>query len=252
MRCKFCDVPKYGYHGNATIADLEYQIETIIAGEDVRNTDRFNVHYARMGEPTFNWDVIVFTALRLDKLVKESGLCAETIHPVVSTMCPSSNKSLASYLDQWCQLKSLRNGEAGLQLSINSTNPAQRDRQFAGMSLSLEDISMIADFLPNPIGRKYTLNFAVTDETIIDARYLSMLFSKDKFIVKLTPIHKTKSAESNGFDVSTSYDSYDVYKKFEEPLLELGWDVIVFVPSEEEDSDRITCGNAIIAGAIDG
>lgn len=251
MRCRFCDVPKYGYHGNATIADLEYQIDTIISGENVRDTERFNVHYARMGEPTFNWDVIVFTALRLDNLVEESGLCAKTIHPVVSTMCPASNKGLASYLDQWCQIKSLRNGEAGLQLSINSTSHLQRDRQFAGMALPLEDIAKIADSLPDPIGRKYTLNFAVTDETILDAQYLSLLFSKEKFIVKLTPIHKTKSAESNGFDVSTSYGSYDVYKQFEEPLLELGWDVIVFVPSEEEDSDRITCGNAIISGAND-
>lgn len=40
---------------------------------------------------------------------------------------------------------------------------------------------------------------------------------------------------------------YDVYRQFEQPLLDLGWDVIVFVPSLEEDSDRITCGNALIS-----
>ena len=38
-----------------------------------------------------------------------------------------------------------------------------------------------------------------------------------------------------------------VYRQFEEPLLEEGWDVIVFVPSKEEDKDRITCGNALIS-----
>ena len=38
-----------------------------------------------------------------------------------------------------------------------------------------------------------------------------------------------------------------MYKKFESPLLEYGWDVIVFVPSKEEDEDRITCGNALIS-----
>ena len=27
------------------------------------------------------------------------------------------------------------------------------------------------------------------------------------------------------------------------------WDVIVFVPSKEEDSDRITCGNALISNS---
>ena len=44
-----------------------------------------------------------------------------------------------------------------------------------------------------------------------------------------------------------SYTDYDVYRKFEQPLLDEGWNVIVFVPSKEEDSDRITCGNALIA-----
>ena len=97
-----------------------------------------------------------------------------------------------------------------------------------------------------PNGRKYTLNFPVTAQTILDAKRLSELFDKDKFIVKITPIHETNSAIENGFEV-TGYADYDVYRKFEQPLLEEGWDVIVFVPSKEEDSDRITCGNALIS-----
>lgn len=44
-----------------------------------------------------------------------------------------------------------------------------------------------------------------------------------------------------------SNSDYDVYRRFEQPLLKEGWDVIVFVPSKEEDSDRITCGNALIS-----
>ena len=105
----------------------------------------------------------------------------------------------------------------------------------------------MAKTLPQPIGRKYTLNFAVTKDTILDAERLTQLFDPKKFIVKITPIHETKSAVKNGFDVTTSYDDYDVYRQFERPLVEMGWDVIVFVPSHEEDSDRITCGNALIA-----
>ena len=76
---------------------------------------------------------------------------------------------------------------------------------------------------------------------------MSRLFDKEKFIVKITPIHKTNSAIKNGFGVTTEYTDYDVYRDFEKPLLEEGWQVIVFVPSEEEDSDRITCGNALIS-----
>ena len=39
----------------------------------------------------------------------------------------------------------------------------------------------------------------------------------------------------------------DVYEEFEQPLVDAGWDVLVFIPSKEEDSDRITCGNSLIA-----
>ena len=93
-----------------------------------------------------------------------------------------------------------------------------------------------------PVGRKYTLNFPVTSQTILDAK--SKLFDREKFIVKkITPIHETASAIENGFQVT----DYDVYRRFKQPLLKEGWDVIVFVPSKEEDSDRITCGNALIS-----
>lgn len=104
----------------------------------------------------------------------------------------------------------------------------------------------MASRLPMPKGRKYTLNFPVTAQTILDAKELSRLFDKEKFIVKIIPIHETASAVENGFEV-TGYSDYNVYRQFEQPLLEEGWDVIVFVPSKEEDSDRITCGNALIS-----
>ena len=36
------------------------------------------------------------------------------------------------------------------------------------------------------------------------------------------------------------------YEQFEQPLVDAGWEVIIFVPSEEEDKDRITCGNSLL------
>ena len=247
MKCKFCDCPRFGFHGNATVHELAYEIQTILEGETIDHTERFNVHFARMGEPTFNWNVIDFAKNVLKPLVGKY-IKAKTIHPVVSTMLPKSNKMLEEFILNWCNIKNEEyNGEAGLQFSINSTDDEQRNDQFNGMSLSLAEISDLAKKLPMPNGRKYTLNFAVTASTILDAKRLSELFDKNKFIVKITPIHETNSAITNGFDVTTSYTDYDVYREFEQPLVAEGWDVIVFVPSKEEDSDRITCGNALIA-----
>ena len=247
MKCKFCDCPKFGFYGNASIKDMIYEITTILKNEEVKSTERFNVHFARMGEPTFNLGVLLFAERYLRPLVLEH-IKADTIHPVISTMLPKGNKNLEDFLLKWCSIKNeTYNGEAGLQFSINSTDEKQRAERFNGMSLSLEEISALAAKLPMPKGRKYTLNFAVTANTILDAKELSRLFDKEKFIVKITPIHETNSAVQNGFDVTTSYTDYDVYREFEKPLLEEGWQVIVFVPSKEEDSDRITCGNALIS-----
>lgn len=247
MKCQFCDCPKYGFHGNASLEDLRYEILTILQNESIKETDRFNVHFARMGEPTFNRNVLYFTEFDLREMVGRQ-IAAKTIHPVVSTMLPRSNKHLLYFIHEWCRIKNeVYNGEAGLQFSINSTDEDQRREQFNGMSLSLAEISELAKDLPMPIGRKYTLNFAVTADTILDADELTRLFDKDKFIVKITPIHKTNAAVKNGFGITTEYTDYNVYRKFEQPLIEAEWDVIVFVPSEEEDSDRITCGNALIS-----
>lgn len=246
MECKFCDVPKFGFYGNVSIEEMEWQIRNIIKNETVRNTDRFNVHFARMGEPTWNDDVLAF-GIVLKEVVKSCGLIAKTVHPVVSTMLPRANRKLENFIQTWCGIKNdFYGGEAGLQFSINSTNDEQRRELFDNKSHSLATISEMASRLPMPKGRKYTLNFPVTAQTILDAKELSRLFDKEKFIVKITPIHETASAVENGFEV-TGYSDYNVYRQFEQPLLEEGWDVIVFVPSKEEDADRITCGNALIS-----
>lgn len=190
MKCKFCDVHKFGFYGNVSRELLKYQIKTIIQNEKVYRTKRFNVHYARMGEPTFNRNVLDFTVYDLDMLVRMSELEAETIHPVISTMLPANNLNLVNFILDWCFIKNkIRCGEAGLQFSINSTDDKQRDIQFEGMTTDLRKIAFLADTLPAPVGRKYTLNFAVTKDTILDAKKLTALFDKDKFIVKITPIH---------------------------------------------------------------
>ena len=115
---------------------------------------------------------------------------------------------------------------------------------FDNCSRSLDEIAEIIKSLPCPKKRKYTLNFAVTSDCNLDPFLMDKYFDKEKCIVKITPIHETKEAVNNGFEI---VKDFDVYEKFEKPLVNHGWDVIVFIPSQEEDSDRITCGNSLIA-----
>lgn len=242
MKCSFCDCHKFGFKGNAFFSELVNQVTTAIAFSGLRSGNRLNLHFARMGEPTFNWDVIS---------------CAETIgtifkpyfkeyHPVVSTMMPKSNKKLYDFLSAWIVSGYSYGGKDGygLQFSINTLNENERNKMFDNKSLSLEEISEIINKLPAPKNRKFTLNFAVTSKSNLNPKLMNKYFDKRRCIVKITPIHETKEAVRNGFEI---IKNFNVYEKFEKPLVDAGWDVIVFIPSQEEDMDRITCGNSLIA-----
>lgn len=252
MKCQFCDCPKVGYHGNASREDLRFQVVHAIRNSGCKHTKRFNLHLARMGEPSLNAMSVLDFLQHYLKCAVTNSMNAEVIHPVFTTMLPKAKeRDLPYILSDFCDIKNGEySGEAGLQLSINSTNEKQRQDLFRGQSCSLQRISEIADCLPMPVGRKYTLNFPVTAETILDPVELSGLFDKDKFIVKITPIHETNEAKEFNLQTQMGYYKYDVYRQFEQPLLEDGWDVIVFIPSIEEDQDRITCGNALLSQMI--
>lgn len=250
MGCKFCDVPKVGAGRNATYNDLKEQVLTAIRQHpEVTRTKRLNIHFARMGEPTWNPSVLDF-GLHLHSEIRPF-LGDSLIHPVISTMLPKNNKNLYQFLSDWVYIKNnIFKGDAGLQFSINSTDDEQRDYLFSGNSLSLVEISEIGKDLPMPIGRKYALNFALADNSIIDGKRLRELFDPEKFMCKITPLHRTASCESNGIATTDGYELFTPYKAVEEDLKANGFDVIVFVPSYDEDNGLITCGNAILSGKL--
>lgn len=249
MNCKFCDVPKVGKGRNATYNDLMGQITTALSMHpEITATKRLNVHFARMGEPSWNNEVLR-CARDLQKAVRPY-VGRSLVHPVISTMLPKTNKNLVSFLQDWVEIKNCDyRGCAGLQFSINSTDDAQREYLFSGNSLSLAEISEIGKLLPDPVGRKYALNFALADDTIIDAKKLANLFNPNKFMVKITPLHKTTACSDNKLQTSGGYDYFTPYKDKEDALKKVGFDVLIFVPSYDEDNGLITCGNAILSGS---
>lgn len=243
MGCRFCDVPKVGPGKNATEQDLIRQVLTgITLHPEVEWTKRLNIHFARMGEPTWNPSVLDAT-----KWLKTHIDPEYRIHPVVSTMMPRRNVWLRTFIHTWMRIKNrLLKGEAGLQLSINSTDESERDEMFCGSACTLEDIGRIMEgIIPN--GRKITLNFAVAGYTI-DPAVLVKYFSPDDYIVKLTPMHKTAACCESDIKTDGDYTTYEPYSAHEEALKAVGYDVLVFIASREEDEGRITCGNAILSG----
>lgn len=241
MGCSFCDVPKVGRGLNATLGDLQKQIISgIQLHPEIKNTKRLNVHFARMGEPTFNPNV-----LDCAKWLKEHIDPEYKVHPVVSTMMPKNNEWLKTFIHTWMRIKNrVYHGEAGLQLSINSTNEDERKKMFSGNAHSLFEIYKIMQGII-PSGRKITLNFALANYEI-EPKTLLDYFSPSDYLIKITPMHKTLACEERGISTIDGYDYYYPYRDIEEKLKIAGYDVIVFIPSKEEDESRITCGNAIL------
>ena len=256
MKCTFCDVPNIDFKGNVEAFDLYDQVYNALqCFPDVTYTERLNIHFARMGDPIFNEDVFkvsrdLATSALKRFLHEDLGLRIEVIHPVLTTSLPKSFNKLEQRIVEWCVIKNEDfRGQAGLQFSINSTSEKQRDEMFSGMQLSLEDFSKITEFMPNPVSRKYCLNFAYSTDFEIDAVKLAHLFDPEKFMCKITPIHNNNACEENGIITIGGYDSYLPYKKPEEDLKNAGFDVLVFVPSMDEEDGLVTCGNAILGGS---
>lgn len=254
MRCTFCDVPNVKWRGNATVEDLKAQLYNALSlFEGVGYTERLNLHFARMGDPIFNASVFEFSRWLVRNKVqikRDTGLSIEVIHPVLTTSLPKKFGKLEERIMEWCSIKNDDyNGQAGFQFSVNSTDADQREEMFGGMQLCLEDFAAIADRMPEPVSRKYCLNFAYSTDFIIDAGVIEHLFDPVKFMCKITPIHNNNACAENDIKTVGGYDSYRPYEQPERDLKEAGFDVLVFVPSIDEEDGLVTCGNAVLGGS---
>jgi 23S rRNA (adenine2503-C2)-methyltransferase len=242
MGCKFCDVPQVGQGENATFNDLINQVKCALSlHPEIKATKRINLHYARMGEPTYN-EFVIESAFYLKGLFDGLGW---GFHPVVSTIIPERDRTIR-FIEDWLTFKYRFNGEAGLQISVNTTDEnIRRETMPHAMSLIKIENTLI-HAIKGLKGRKIALNFALTDAPV-DAKKLRVFFDPKYFMCKITPMHNTKAVIKNGMITDGGYDFYYPYKQVEEDLKAAGFDVLVFIPSKEEDESRITCGNAILA-----
>ena len=63
-------------------------------------------------------------------------------------------------------------------------------------------------------------------------------------------MHKTSSALNNNIQTNGDYTTPEPYEVLADNLRNCGYDVLVFIASNDEDKGLITCGNAILSGSI--
>jgi 23S rRNA (adenine2503-C2)-methyltransferase len=119
---------------------------------------------------------------------------------------------------------------------------------FSGNAMKLETFAKIAEKFEPPVGRKYTLNFALASDYIVDATKLANMFNSEHWMCKITPIHNNEACKANGIETKDGYIGYDSYREVENNLIRAGFDTLVFIPSMDEENGLVTCGNAVLSG----
>ncbi len=238
--CKMCDTGKKYYRNLSTYEILE-EISFLLNRKypDGRiNTKKFKIHFARMGEPALNNNV-------LDVLVKLPNIIKRPFIPCIATTAPRNCKKFFN------ELLGIKNsiytgGYFQLQFSINSTDESTRDKLMPIDKFSLEEISDFGEKWFRERDRKMDLNFACSTDSEIDIDILKNIFDPKKFLVKLTPINETFSSKENDLVSLFEYDNNTIAEKIAEDLRKYGFEVIISISTPEELENHSSCGQAVL------
>lgn len=232
--CKFCDAGG-NYKGRLSTDELLFQIDYLISrkfnGMGLE-TEKFKIQFSRMGEPTFN-SAVLDVLRELKKRYKVRELISS-----LSTVGPLGTDEFFSELLKIKKEQFIDTFQ--LQYSLHSTDTEQRNRL---IPLKKRDFTWLADYgnrFYDEGGKKITLNFALTGETILDPDVLISYFDPSIFLVKATPMNPTYKASRNNLNslITPERDNYPIIDR----LRDIGYEVIVSIGEWEENKIGSNCG----------
>jgi 23S rRNA (adenine2503-C2)-methyltransferase len=191
-----------------------------------------------MGEPSFNKNVLKLLE-DLPELYDIPGFM-----PSLSTIAPQGTESFFSELLEL--KKSLYRDTFQLQFSIHSTDEAQRKSLMPVKKWDFMRMATYGKRFFDEGGKKITLNFALSTDSIIDPKVLRQHFDPDFFLIKLTPVNPTFSARKNRIKslIGDKHDQ-DGRPEIAMKLENAGYGVIVSVGELEENLIGSNCGQYI-------
>ncbi len=237
--CSFCDAGRW-YDGKLAKDEILEQIDFLVRTrfpDKKIATKKFKIQFARMGDPAFNMavlDAIEEIPHRYD---------APTFLPSISTVAPVGCDKFFSRLLDIASKKMTRPFQA--QFSIHSTDQACRDKLIPIRKWSFEKIASYGKKIAEVNEKKVALNFVVAKDIPIDSRVLLNYFDPDSFIIKLTPVNPTLSAQENGIEnmMDKSCSAPRVRQLIED--LQAHYEVIVSFGEAEENKIGSNCGQFV-------
>ncbi len=234
--CPICDAGVQ-YRGILTKEELFNQIDFLVIKyfpDRKIKVKKFKIQFARMGEPSFNQNVLNI----LDEF--SDRYHAPGFIPSISTVAPKGN---ADFFESLIKIKNSRyqSGNFQLQFSIHTTDEKLREEIIPISKWNLNDIAKYGDRFFETGDRKITLNFALAEDSPVDVNILTKYFSPDKFLIKITPLNPTYSVEKNKMKSFVKSDA-DINSELIQDIKSAGFDVILSIGELEENNIGSNCG----------
>lgn len=242
--CVMCDAGA-DFRGSLSAEEILGQVQLVMERhrhDGGWDCPKIKVHFARMGEPSLNPDVLEVLR-RLPDLYPGAALL-----PVVATVAPALAER---WFEELAQVKRehYAGGRFQLQFSVNSTDEAERDRLMPVRKWRMPDMARFGEAWYAPEDRKITLNFALAEGTPFEPATIRALFDPDRFLVKLTPVNPTAAAGEAGLVSELQFEEDKALPprlaRAVERLRAGGFTVIVSIGSAEEVAIGSNCGQMV-------
>lgn len=239
VKCLICDSGGF-FRGNLTsdeiLAEIDYVVRRRQTGRAIRN-GKFKIHFARMGEPSLN-PAVLEVLERLPARYDAPGLI-----PCIPTIAPAGTEPWFAGLLA-IKRRLYPEGHFQLQFSINSTDPKVRDAMMPVRKWSLEQVAEYGRSFYKPGDRKVVLNFALAHGVAADPAEIGRIFDPGTFIIKLTPVNPTDTAERNGYKTVLSEAEPDRAGSLISALEAAGFECVISIGDDREIAIGSNCGQA--------
>ena len=230
-----------GYRGDLCAEEMLAQVRFVLRRRpEVLRSRKLKVHFARMGEPSLNPQVL--EALR--RLPDEAP--AAGLMPCIASVAPAGSEPF------FAKLTRLRHEVyAGrpfqLQLSLNTTDPALRRALIPARLLELETLAALGRRFHRPGQRKVVLNFALAAGVPVDVAALRATFDPACFAVKLTPMNPTDRARQHGLHTVLDAAHPNAANALAAELSAAGFDAVVSIGEPGRSRSAATAGRWLCA-----
>lgn len=234
--CLMCDAGEY-FQGiiskEEMLAEIDYMVKARYPDGKVP-VEKFKVQFARMGEPALNENVLEVLE-ELPKKYEAPGLL-----PCISTVAPKNSEE---FFNRLITIKDqlYPKGKFQLQFSIHSTNEEERNKWISSKIWNLSEIASYGEKWFKEGDRKITLNFAVSEDSVINPEIVRKHFNPDKYWIKLTPINPTNKAVKNEIKSGITEENSEFFPLVQE-FIKRGFEAEISFGEYEENEIGTNCG----------